>query len=80
MFVQAANTALLFLEELGIEDIRPVEGPTVCFHANDPMEIQQKNTKTMFLAASQMSVIRMGRRGTFVPKRISSLEWLRILQ
>ncbi|KAF8121044.1 hypothetical protein EV363DRAFT_1366958, partial [Boletus edulis] len=28
---------------LGIEDIRPAEGPAVCFHVNDPMEIQQKH-------------------------------------
>ncbi|KAF8414608.1 hypothetical protein L210DRAFT_3769414 [Boletus edulis BED1] len=28
VFVQAANTALLFLEELGIEDIWPAEGPS----------------------------------------------------
>ncbi|KAF8125413.1 hypothetical protein EV363DRAFT_1350545 [Boletus edulis] len=43
VFVQAANTAFLFLERLGIEDIRPAEGHTVCFHVNDPMEIQQKH-------------------------------------
>lgn len=43
MFVQVANTAFLFLEELEIEDIRPAEGPIVCFHVNDPMDIQQKH-------------------------------------
>ncbi|KAF8421729.1 hypothetical protein L210DRAFT_3672555 [Boletus edulis BED1] len=43
VFVQAANTALLFLEELKVEDIRPADDPTICFHVNDPTSLKQSH-------------------------------------
>lgn len=39
----AANTALLFLEKLDIEDIRSAGGSAVCFQVHDPMVIRQRH-------------------------------------
>ena len=41
-FVTAANTALLFLEKLDIEDVRSAGGSAVCFQVHDPMVIRQR--------------------------------------
>ncbi|KAF8129366.1 hypothetical protein EV363DRAFT_1264501 [Boletus edulis] len=42
-FVTAANTALLFLEKLDIEDIRSTRGSAICFQVQDPMVIRQRH-------------------------------------
>lgn len=44
LFVKAANVALLFLQELEVENIRPLnDAPAICFHVHDPVLLKQSH-------------------------------------